>query len=1072
MFFIPPTSPWQPRRLARTGGFVLGAMAIAGTAFLAVLRFQPAVAPAASVGPAVPSLTTLDPDPPMRGGMGPVERPAINNMVDGKLVSDFAAADFSPRRESKDGTVDVVKPRARFYLKNGQCLVVTGDTGEVAFGKPGGSDSAGMMSVGTKMPDTGKLHHVHIQLFPTTPPGPRPTLTMDTDNVRFDNDTLRLYTEKIPATATEPEVTADRVPVVVRGDDYNMDGTGLTLRLSAGATSRDRQLHLLEISHGIRLTILHPAAMGQHHDAPPTTNQSPAAPPRVPPSGPEKPMTPAKPAEPAAEPLGSDGHAPVAIAAPAPPPQAYRAVFNDQVRIVEGDPSAAPPQDRTIGTGDVLTLDFSQKHGTDAKPVPTTKPAAPSTTPAPPTTAAVVVAPTPTTVPVATTGPTKLGEEPITVYWTGKLRVTPIELLATMMPLEAGQAAVRLAGRPARLTFNGAVAEAAVATYRSVDDAVRLEPSPAWPVVKLSQPLKGLALDARSVEYDPATSVATILGPATLHVAEAGRHITMTATWADRGLLHVIDAGADPSGVDHIDLIGDVHADDPKFSLSSHRLLLDLDSPPPTTRPGVKSEAQLRRLTAVGDVVCRLLRPGQPDEGIEGDRLVVGMTPGPDGTLSPHDVLADGRQVHAFDATQALFADHLEAVLSPKATAATKAVATTSPADGGMAAVSLESMVATGHVKAALKNGATAVADLLRETTAADGRQFVELSGIGGARVTDAKLDELVGPVLHVTDRGVVVVDGPGTLHTTGKPATRPAAGTGGKPIDVSWTDGLSFDSTANTADVVGHVLVRSIDPNGTVNRAAGDKAHIDFEDAPKPKRPTSRKAQDAGDNLGSKQLKRLTLAGHMVAESELDDGGKVERFGRLKGDRLIYTASDGIARVPGPGTLFVEKHRPTTTAPSAGGSDGKAGTMAIGWQGGLAYNQLSGLIHIVGDVRVGFLQDSAKNTDGGPMQMRSDDLLITMAKTAGGDPGKQPISRLVGTGGVHMNARSMDMHCHRIDFSPVTGLMTATASDAEPGRAVGSAAGSASGGFGLMVFNTNANTVEHVEDVNGSFRR
>jgi hypothetical protein len=1096
MTVLSPTSPWHPRRLARTAGFVLAAVAVAGGAFLTVLHFQPAM-PAGGVTTADPRLPeSLGPEPQLTRGVGTVERPVFNNFEGGKLVSDFTADDFSPRKDSRDGMVDVVRPRARFYMKDKQVLTVTGETGEVQFGPAGSANNGGFLASGTKMPDTGKLHRVHIGLFLTLD-APRPTLTMDTDNVRFDNDTLRLYTEKIPATATAPEVAADMVPVVVGGDDYEMYGTGLTLRLAAGQTPNDRQLHLLEVAHGNRLTILHPAAMGTRHDAPVAVQSA---------------------APVASVPIVSADPATAGLAVPAkgvPAPQAYRAVFNDHVRITEGALDVPGHPDRTIGIGDVLTVDFAQKRSApdDKAHAATTKPATPPAhapaDPGPttvPTTVAATPASRPVTVTTTTTRPAGPGQEPITVYWSGKLRVTPWDPGSTMMPLDAGDAAVRLAGRPAVLTYNGATAEAAVATYRAADHAVRLEPSPACPVVHLSQPMKGLAVDAVGVEYDPATSVATIRAtpdvPATLHMTEAGRRTGMTVTWTDRGLLHVVTTAKenDPSGVDHVDLAGDVRASDPRFSLASRRLLLDLDAPPATTAPSVattkpvkKDEARLRRMTAVGNVVCRLLRPGLPDEGIEGDRLVVGMAPTADGSSAPHDVQADGRQVHAFDADQALYADHLAAILAPKPSVspplrggsqttpakrgANGKEATTSRADGDVA---LESLVATGNVKAVLKNGSTAVGDVLRETTSAAGRQFVELSGNRGARVTDAKQNELVGPVLHVTDQGVVVVDGPGTLHTVRRATTKPATvattlPTAGKPIDVSWTDGLSYDPAANGADVVGHVIVRSVDPNGTVNNAVGDRAHIDFEDAP-PSKDKKEAADAAGANLGNKQAKVVTLIGHMTATSDLTVDGIVLRHGELHGDRLIYTTADGVARVPGPGRMLVENHKPATgTAAGAAGrgsTGGKFGTMAVGWKEGMTYDQASDTIRMTGDVRVGFLQDSAKNAEDGPMRMRSDVLVITLRKVTGkGDS----VSDLLATGAVHMTTRTLDVHCHAADLRPDANLLVATGTDAEPGRAVdmgGRGVGSAGGEFSRMEFDTAQETVRHVEGASGSFRR
>ena len=1079
MTVLTPTTPSRrAKQLARTAGLALAAVGVAGGAFLAVLHFQPAVLSAAGLEPHRPVKSFVAPNPPLHHGMGPGDAPWFNSYSAGKLSSQFRAEEYNP---CADGSVDVLRPQARFFLGGGQRLDVTGETGKVAFDSPSGNAKDGLMTAGSKVPQTGQLHHVHIELFPSSAAA-RPTLTMDTDNVRFDNDTLRLFTEAIPATATAAEVAADRVPVVVRGVDYDMDGTGLTLRLSEGDNPGDRQLHLLEIAHGRRLTLLHPGTVGGSGNgggAAPHAAPVPTAQPAIPPS--------VLPVPPAGATHAAGVPKPAAVPATAPvPPTLYRAVFRDNVRVAQGTPGVADPPEQTIGLGDVLTIDLLQKASAPKPPTPA-QAATPSATPPPPPTTAPAAAPAPGTAAVVATaappasqpaGTAKFGSEPITVYWTGTLRVTPIDPATAMMPLTGGQSAVRLAGRPATLSYNGANARAAVATYRTVDDAVRLEPSPQLPTVHLSQPQKGMTLDAPSVVFDPVTSIATILGPATMRVADAARRSTMTATWADRGLLHVVNAGADPAGVDHVDLLGDVHVDDPRFAQRSRRLLLDLDLLPPTTRPAATTPGareQLRRMTAVGDVVCRLLRPGQPDQGIESDRLVIGMAAGPDGSVSPRTVVADGRQVRAFDADQALHADHLEAVLAPKpASATTRATATTKPSDDAMAAVALGSLYATGHVRAALKDGATTTSDALRETTAADGRQLVELTAPGGARVVDAKHDVLVGSVLHVSDRGVVVVDGPGTLHTTGKPTPQPAAktaaagGGGGRPMDVSWTDGLTFDQNANTVDVVGRVLVRSTNADGTVTVAVGDTAHLDLLDNAKDAKPTD------GDALGSKALRKLTLAGHMTATSRLEMGGVVLRFGQLKGDRLVYTAADGLAHVPGAGTLLVENHPQPATGTAAVPAGGKFGVMAVGWKGGLVYDTLADRITITGDTRVGFQQDVHGSTAGGPIQMRSDQLLIVLQKTTGADQGKTEVSQLLATGAVHAHTRTMDMDCHTGDFDPRSGLLVATGSDAEPGRATDAASRgmeSVGGRFDQMRFDTNKQEVVGGRNLRGSFR-
>ena len=70
--------------------------------------------------PDMTEISALDAKPELERGVGKIGRPRFQQMVDGRVVSDFTAADFTPRKDSKDGTVDVVKPEARFFLKNGK----------------------------------------------------------------------------------------------------------------------------------------------------------------------------------------------------------------------------------------------------------------------------------------------------------------------------------------------------------------------------------------------------------------------------------------------------------------------------------------------------------------------------------------------------------------------------------------------------------------------------------------------------------------------------------------------------------------------------------------------------------------------------------------------------------------------------------------------------------------------------------------------------------------------------------------------------------------------------------------
>ena len=560
----PPRRPTAPRRWARVALAVVAAALVAAASFLLVIHFQPTAPPAGPTSGGPSPVPILPPVAKLVGGIGAGDGAWFDNYDGGNLTSRFRARQYTPH---PDGSVSVDHPVADFYIGHGEILRLTGQTGEVFLGQPTGDG----LPTSLHAPTTGTLHHVHIARYPDGDPDHgRPTLTMDTDNVRFDNDSARLFTERM-TDADGHDVPGDRVPVLVRGDDYEMDGTGLTLRWNGPA----RRLHLLEIAHGHRLTLLHPNATRTNNGVTPTLTA--AAPP------PQRPVELVS-TDPTAAKLAPPPPASTHPAAPPAPP--YRAVFNDAVVVKQAG--------QTLATGDVLTLDFLQGKSTDRPPPPATRPT-------PPPTAAPTTAPTPsatlaTTAPIAKVPTTKPDprSEPVTIYWTGKLRVTPLES-PPMMPLTAGHAVVRLAGRPATLTSDDATVTAAVATYRTGDDALRLDPSPACPAVDVRQ--KGTTLTSAGVAFDPATSVATIDGPATLIERDRSGRPT-TVTWADRGLLHVATDPLDEHklvGVDHVDLAGAVHAVDPAaFDLAAHRLLLDFDLLPPTTRPAKAADPERR----------------------------------------------------------------------------------------------------------------------------------------------------------------------------------------------------------------------------------------------------------------------------------------------------------------------------------------------------------------------------------------------------------------------------------------------------------------------------------------------
>ncbi len=1007
---------------------------LAGLFFVLVWRAQPqAVAPGAVLPPVVPTQVSSQ---QTSSGVGPGQKPWAENFENGKLTSKFTATEFTPQ---KDGSFLVDHPISIFFLEKGQWMRVTGDTGVVNCDSSGAAGSKSMFSGPTSSPRNGSLHHVVVELFPE-PNATRATERLETDNIHFDNETLRMYTENF----VDPQgntVLADEVPVTLRGDEYEFDGKGLTLIWDI-----NKHLEKLEIAHGKRLEIINPSKL------------------TLPGMSPAEPVQHAMSGDPFAGMLASVDRSAVSLvmtdaqtpAAPkvVDPPLPYRAVFHHQVKITEGD--------RTMAVADVMTVDFLQGSGKTKTPaVALGAPAAPLI-PTPP-----VVSMTPAQSATTESSTTKATKGPITIYWTGSLLVTPLKS-PPMLPISPGQSVVRLVGSPVRLTPEGSEVLAASATYRNPDGAVELLSSNEVPQVRVTQD-KGLTLSTGSVVYDPATAIAILSGVGELHVPVNKNR--MDVSWSKQGLLHVIRVPGQPNGVDHIDLTDDVAVNHPEFTLNTRRLQLDLDLIPKVGGSATDSDEQLKLLTATDNVSCRLIHPGKPTQGIDGDRLVIRTERTAHKETMPREVIADGH-VHAFDPEQSITAGHLDALLIAKAN--TKSSTKTSPDDVGQA-VDLETLYASSAVHALLKNGATADAEELKVTTV-DGKQFVDLRGPDGAMLKDGKGSWLKGPIVYlVPDRNSVSVDGPGMMETIRRASTtRPAVANAAppKPVDVSWTDSMTLDGSANTADVFGRVTVKNVDAIGTASNITGDKAHLDLVDIPKNKQKSTQT-----DEAGGKTLKKLILTGNVVGFTELDDSaGAPLRRGNVYGDQLIYTAADGTAIIPGPGKLFVENHKPDEK-----GQSNSRGAMAIQWNRQLTYDQNTQIINIDGDTRVGFEQEPKPGKPArpqAPMQLNSQRLIVTLAKavsttapTTQADQGKLTLSHLQAIDRVRFIANGLDLTCGTMDYDPKTSIMTLSSTPDEPGRAM-NVNQAVTGTFEQLHYNTATEEMVDAEELHGTVRR
>lgn len=991
--------------------------------------------------------------------IGPGKRGWANTFDDkGRLSSQFTAAEYTPR---KDGTIKVDHPVNIFYLNDGQYIMVDGDTGVVFVDSAAGASSkSDVMQMGMQAPSRGLLKNVHVKLF-SNRDAVRPTLWMDVNNLSFDNDTLRLSTESY-TDDHGTTVAADRVPVVIRGNDYEFDGAGLTVRWNG----RDHRLQLLEVAHGGRLEIkkggMNALPGGQRGANAAFNVQPPTFGIRQSKQG-DGPLVEALAT---ADPKAAGLALPTTSATTQTVPVPYRAVFNDAVRILQGE--------RQVARADVMTVDFlpaeqknpaTVKKPVEAKTIVATDPELAAPPAARKLTGETAVSSTTQPAPRwAATQPatTQPNNPPVTVYWTGKLRITPLDA-EPVLPVTSGESAVRLVGSPVVFTPQGAEIHAAVASYRSPDGAIRLENSHAFPMVEVKQD-RGMTFTTESVNYDPATSLATIRGQSHLNLPLEGQQASMTASWVDQGVLHFVGKSAQPQTVDHVDLFGQVKVDHPQFNLRSKELALDLEPAKTHAAADGQSGMTLKRATATGSAECRLLKPGQPDQGIDSDRLVLETGPGPDGKVTPRMVVADGN-VRAFDPQQELRAGHLVARLRPL-------VASTKGKQDNQA-VELESLFASSKVHSVLKNGAIADSDALR-VNMEDGKSHIELSG-KPATVKDGKGGSLSGPIIHISpEQSLVTVSGAGSMESVRSASANEPA----RPVKVTWTDSMNVNGPANTVDVAGHVKVTTTDTIGTVNTVFGDKAHLDLMDA---KAATTAKAPATQSGLamsdfGSKALKALTLTGHVHADSLLTEAdGSVARHGQLWDcSELTYDAVSGRAEIPGAGQMLLEDHRKGNAPPGDLGNS--RGTQGIRWSKSLVYDETKRQVIITGDVAMGIKQDQK---DAQPMDLRCQVMTVDLAAvpttgavTGSTTAGKMDVSHVHAEAAVDFRAKELHVTAHTMDYDPAAHLVTLLGTDQEPGQLLDDTQGHSAQTFESLEWDAQTQEIKSVRGARGAVRR
>ncbi len=963
----------------------------------------------------------------------------------GRPVSQFRAAEYNPQQ---DGRVLVVEPVADFFLNNGQRLRIEGRDGLVTVEQSDRHRNPYGESTRTQPPSRGELHDVVVSVFEKKD-DEQPTMRVTMNNASFDNETYRINTEGFIDPETRRKVPGDMVPVTMVGRDYDFKGKGMTIRWN----DRDRRLQLLEIQHGDVLVLKHPKQFGPMKTTPvdesrsatkpvarvqPTESPwrgsidllallptallvsevvSPAAPPPAMPAPATSPQrvgrTPRSPNNnglPEMLHLGLPTSKP--HIKPSNEPPFYRADFEGNVRIVQND--------EQLITAEQMLVDFLLKQGGDSESTTAPATTASATTIAPATAASGPVAPAttrasaragrttanfPTTLPT-TVASTEPSEQPVYVYWTGPLRVTPRQIDAAVPP---GESIITFEGAPVIAHQQGSEIRAASLTYKSEDGSTYAQESAAVPLVLTRTDAHGPSIvHATSLIFSRTSQLAVMRGRGDVRLpvqSEATEPQSLEARWTQSCTLHFAGKNNNEMAIDTADLEGDVDVKHPQMKLTSQSLELTFDptaksSSEPATRPTTapaNAQSNLRKLVATGNVHCDL-SDAQATKTIDTDRLVVLCEPGAEGRLVPRTIVADGR-VHTVTPDEDLRAGHLTALVTPATRPATNTATTLASTPSTLAstqpalvALQLQSLTANDHVHVVMKDGTIAQADTLL-VNSTESKPTVKLLGTPYATVS-ARQSTIQGAIIDVVpDSQQMTIDGAGAMH-----GVQQAPNGVVKPLDITWTRNVQYDGIANTIDCIGGVMAKSVDVDGTVNVASGERMKINLVSLAPATQPTTQSTMQMASTMRSTAPNKLTASASAtspgtslatapadhglfankairditftdpqnseVHSSLLDDKGRTLREVDLFATTIEFHSDLNNGQVvrrvviPVAGRMLVEDHRPQPSAtqplasPAAASTPGMGdsrGTTAFQWTRRMTYDDSTQLVIMEG---------------------------------------------------------------------------------------------------------------------------
>lgn len=949
-----------------------------------------------------------------------------------KTAWQFRASRWDPQT---DNSVLVTDPEAEFFLDEGQILSLKGARGRVVLPSSAGKNSD--LKSPNSPPSRGELHDVIISLY-NSPARDHATLVCKVNNVSFDNDTFRIATEAYKD-ADGKLIPADQVPVEVIGDEQDFYGRGLTILWN----DRERHLQLLEIAHGESLAIKSEGMLGGIAPREPNgisangrapASATPAA--RTAPASQPRQETAAS-RSPATRPVAGEVREPAAAEAKKPSTQpVYLATFDggaDGVQVVRAD--------QTIASGAKLIVQMRPKESTPGsssaveRKTPATKPVKRAAAPQP-----KAPRPTRTTPQVATAAApaatTQEAIEPVVVYWSGPVRIVPLDE-ARAPKLKAGDSTIEMLSdgkTPVVLHQSGTGAnsldreiECTSFLYSSADESLIVRSSPQFPLISM-RGQDGSNFLTPSIVYRKSDRKAVLEGASRAEMPhEAGM---MKLSWSQRCILTMFPGAEDDSqgSPEKAEIVGDVIVDDAKLKLKSDSLTVEFAQSDAKDAEGKQTASQVKAIVAAGNVNCEMLDEQGKSRRIESPQLILATEKTATGEIIPREITAIGKS-RMSDETQDMRAEQrIRIALAP----------TTRRSDPAK----VESLIAQGQVAFNFKDGGGTAA--LLEAVAVGESYNVTLSGEPAA-LTRAD-STLSGRMIKMqTGPGNVEVVGPGSMRGTFKQDEKTAKAT---PFDVQWTSGMSVSGESNRIDITGGVLVSTVSPtDGSLTTITGEKATMELADGPPSTQPSAPTTRDAafGDSFGSlknKVVRTLTIDGGTKMDSVLADAsGTLLRRIHMAAP-LIRMEGEGEDKrfiIPSAGRMLFEERTPTTqptTAPTSPFGNMKGAT-AFQWQKQLTFDQSTGRADMNGDVII-VHGDDEKAQDY--FKLLSDDVITEFDQdksTGPKSPGQAEIKlkKLVASGNVKFSARQVEFLAPQMSFDPGSSTLTATGDDIVPVR-------------------------------------